>query len=158
MPCSRKKLKDYRNLSEPYRHEWVSLRMFQSFVREDMDEQWLNRLTTVSGGDEEALLQHLRTVQDRPDSYRAQPFACMPRLAQAVGWLILTHHKLPHSGDGETKMDFQLSPQIAVTELEFVTKECHEKGITPSLALPGRHPVPKRHVVLKSATDSATAA
>ncbi len=77
-----KKLKKHRNLLEPYRHEWVSLRMFQSFVREEPDKQWLNRLTKVSGSDEEALLQHLETVQDRPDSCRAQPFASMPRLAQ----------------------------------------------------------------------------
>ena len=94
-----KKLKEHRNLSEPYRHEWVSLRMFQSFVREDMDEQWLSRLTTVSDSDEESLLQQLETVQDQPDSCRAQPFASMPSLAQAVGWLILTHHKLPRSVD-----------------------------------------------------------
>ena len=94
-----KKLKEHRNLSEPYRHEWVSLRMFQSFVREDMDEQWLSRLTKVSSEDDAPLLQYLETIQDHPDTFRAQPFTAMPRLAQAVGWLILTHHKLPRSVD-----------------------------------------------------------
>ena len=92
-----KKLKTRKNTQEPYRHEWVSLRMFQAFVREDPDERWLRRLTTVSGADEDTLLQHLKTIQDRPDSWRAQPFHALPRLAQAVGWLILTHHKLPRS-------------------------------------------------------------
>ncbi len=99
-----KKLKKHRNLSEPYRHEWVSLRMFQSFVREEPDKQWLSRLTKVLGSDEEALLQHLETIQDRPDSCRAQPFASLPRLAQAVGWLILTHHKLPRSVDPQANL------------------------------------------------------
>lgn len=99
-----KKLKDSSNLSEPYRHEWVSLRMFQSFVREDPDEQWLSRLAVVSSDDEEALLRYLETVQDHPDSYRFQPFAAMPRLAQAIGWLILTHHKLPHSVDSQANL------------------------------------------------------
>ena len=98
-----KKLKARRNISEPYRHEWVSLRMFQAFVREEPDEHWLSRLTTVSNADEDALLQYLETIQDRPDRWHAQPFASMPRLAQAVGWLILTHHKLPRSVDRAAK-------------------------------------------------------
>ena len=57
-----KKLKTGKNSPEPYRHEWVSLRMFEAFVRSEPDDrQWLRRLTTVSSGDEKALLQY-RTV------------------------------------------------------------------------------------------------
>ncbi len=92
-----KKLKNSRNLSEPYRHEWVSLRMFEAFVRDEPDEQWLRRLTTVSSGDEQALLGRLKEIQDSPDSPSKSPFRSLPPLAQAVGWLILTHHKLPRS-------------------------------------------------------------
>ena len=78
-----KKLKTRKNLSEPYRHEWVSLRMFEAFVRGEPDKQWLRRLTTVSGGDEEALLQHLKTVQDCPDSPSVSPFCSLPQIGRA---------------------------------------------------------------------------
>ncbi|MCY4389395.1 MAG: type I-F CRISPR-associated helicase Cas3f [Desulfurellaceae bacterium] len=92
-----KKLKTGKNLSEPYRHEWVSLRMFEAFVRGEPDEQWLRRLTTVSSGDEQAFLGRLKEIQDGPDSLPKSPFRSLPPLAQAIGWLILTHHKLPRS-------------------------------------------------------------
>lgn len=99
-----KKLKTRKNTPEPYRHEWVSLRMFEAFVREEPDEQWLRRLTTVSSSDEKALLRHLK--QDRPDSPSVSPFRSLPPLAQAVGWLILTHHKLPRHPEGQGKLKF----------------------------------------------------
>ena len=99
-----KKLKTRKNNREPYRHEWVSLRMFEAFVRGEPDnvrgepdKEWLGRLTAVSSGDEKALLQRLKKIQDRPGSPSVSPFDSLPPLAQAVGWLILTHHKLPQS-------------------------------------------------------------
>lgn len=102
-----KKLKTGKNSPEPYRHEWVSLRMFEAFVRSEPDDrQWLRRLTTVSSGDEKALLQHLKAVQDGPGHQHSSPFACLPPLAQAVGWLILTHHKLPRHPEGQGKLKF----------------------------------------------------
>ena len=102
-----KKLKTGKNNPEPYRHEWVSLRMFEAFVRgEPDDRQWLRRLTTVSSGDEKTLLQHLKTIQDGPGQRYSSPFACLPPLAQAVGWLILTHHKLPRHPEGQGKLKF----------------------------------------------------
>ena len=99
-----KKLKTGKNTPEPYRHEWVSLRMFEAFVRGEPDEQWLRRLTTVSSGDEKVLLQHLK--QDCPDSPSVSPFRSLPPLAQAVGWLILTHHKLPRDPERQGKLKF----------------------------------------------------
>ena len=101
-----KKLKTRKNTPEPYRHEWVSLRMFEAFVRDEPDEQWLRRLTTVSSGDEKALLDRLKEIQDSPDSHSKLPFRSLPPLAQAVGWLILTHHKLPRHPEGQGKLKF----------------------------------------------------
>ena len=99
-----KKLKTGKNLSEPYRHEWVSLRMFEAFVRGEPDEQWLRRLTTVSSDNEKVLLDRLKEIQDGPNS--KSPFRSLPPLAQAVGWLILTHHKLPRHPEGQGKLKF----------------------------------------------------
>ncbi len=38
------KLKNNERTSEPYRHEWISLRLFQAFVGELSDREWLEKL------------------------------------------------------------------------------------------------------------------
>ncbi len=91
------KLKKGKRATEPYRHEWVSLRMFEAFVRGEPDEQWLQRLANVSSSDEQSLLDRLKAIQDHPDTVIDSPFKSLKPLAQAVGWLILTHHKLPQT-------------------------------------------------------------
>ena len=81
------------NLSEPYRHEWLSLRMFQSFVGEQTDPQWLQKLSEVNEIDEQALLAAL--IKDGLGK-AGNPFnALLPPFARTIGWLILSHHRLP---------------------------------------------------------------
>lgn len=79
-----------RNL---YRHEWVSLRLFQAYVGNDDDAGWLQRLQKLGPDDSAAWLQGLQ--RDGMDSRCDKPFARLPPLASAVGWLVLTHHRLP---------------------------------------------------------------
>lgn len=76
-----------------YRHEWISLRLFQAFVGKDTDEGWLNRLMAPSTGDDERWLAYLE--KDGLDTNVSHPFKHLPPLAAAVGWLVLTHHRLP---------------------------------------------------------------
>ncbi|MCM2496230.1 type I-F CRISPR-associated helicase Cas3f [Burkholderia glumae] len=90
-----------------YRHEWVSVRIFQAFVGEAAnDADWLARL--AAGADPSIdppafMAQWLdaqggRLLRDGLDDAQASarlPFAVLPPLAQAVAWLILTHHRLP---------------------------------------------------------------
>lgn len=90
-----------------YRHEWVSVRLFQAFVRDDDDAGWLRRLATCNDAGMTAqafedrwlhgLLQDGLTDAgwDVAQKEAANPFACLPPLAQAVAWLVLTHHRLP---------------------------------------------------------------
>jgi len=77
------------------RHEWVSLRLLQTFVGADDDAAWLSRLASPQGGDASAWLDQLHC--DRPDTANPSPFKSMVRapLAQALGWLVVTHHRLP---------------------------------------------------------------
>ncbi len=95
-------------IAEPVRHEWVSLRLFQAFIGGLSDQQWLERLALVSPGDDKSVLealeeQQLRDGLDREDGsnplfYFAEgktSGALFRPLAQAVGWLIVSHHKLP---------------------------------------------------------------
>lgn len=79
-----------RNL---YRHEWVSLRLFQAFVGPDDDAAWLARLSAPTAEDDASWLGRLQ--RDGMGSVCDKPFAVLPPLAQAVGWLVLTHHRLP---------------------------------------------------------------
>ncbi|GAB4062516.1 type I-F CRISPR-associated helicase Cas3f [Uliginosibacterium sediminicola] len=76
-----------------YRHEWTSLRLFQAFVGEGDDEQWLQRLITPSTEDDASWLSRLQ--RDGIDAVTDKPFARLPPLAAAIGWLVLTHHRLP---------------------------------------------------------------
>lgn len=77
------------------RHEWASLRLLQAFVGADDDAAWLTRLASPQGGDASAWLGGLHC--DRSDTVNPSPFKSMSRapLAQALGWLVLTHHRLP---------------------------------------------------------------
>lgn len=89
-----------------YRHEWVSVRLFQAFVGRDDDAGWLQRLADCAeaGAEPEAFealwLDHaggrlLRDGLDEPQASQHLPFAQLPPLAQAVAWLVFTHHRMP---------------------------------------------------------------
>lgn len=94
-----------------YRHEWVSVRLFQAFVGQDDDPGWLLRLAACADSEIDASafeaqwLDHAakRLLRDGLDTHIASdsttsphnPFRCLPPLAQAVAWLVLTHHRLP---------------------------------------------------------------
>ncbi|MBN8713592.1 MAG: type I-F CRISPR-associated helicase Cas3 [Xanthomonadales bacterium] len=82
-----------------YRHEWVSLRLFLAFVGDDDDAGWLTRLAADGVGSEAEWTAKGRYLRDGVDpGIERQPFreliARVP-LAAAIGWLIVTHHRLP---------------------------------------------------------------
>lgn len=80
-----------RNL---YRHEWVSLRLLEAFVNDDPDVIWLDRLSNIKPEDESDWIQRLKCDGLTTNSNTA-PFQHLPPLAAAVGWLILSHHRMP---------------------------------------------------------------
>lgn len=89
---------------EPYRHEWVSLRLFQAFVGDFSDEQWVKRLATIGGDDEKLLLEKI--VIDDPQSFDGfnNPLESLPAFARIVAWLIVSHHRLPvYPKQGDTE-------------------------------------------------------
>lgn len=104
-----------------YRHEWVSVRLFQAFVGQDHDSGWLQRLAACADAETDAKafeslwMDHKngRLLQDGLNGPAANnlPFAALSRapLAQAVAWLVLTHHRLPclpvALGDGNCDED-----------------------------------------------------
>ncbi len=78
-----------------YRHEWVSLRLFEAFVGDDDDATWLVRLVNPCAADDATWLDRLH--RDGLDLSVQLPFPHLARapLAQAIAWLVVTHHRLP---------------------------------------------------------------
>lgn len=82
-----------------YRHEWVSLRLFLAFVGEGDDACWLGRLASEDEGNEADWTAPGRYLRDGVDvGVERHPFRALTArapVAAAVGWLIVTHHRLP---------------------------------------------------------------
>ncbi len=79
---------------EVFRHEWVSLRIFQAFVAGCSDREWLEKLSQISAEDESKLL--VSVIKDGLDERPGNPFVAFKTpLAKTVGWLIVAHHRLP---------------------------------------------------------------
>ena len=85
--------KSKRPLADAYRHEWISLRLFEAFVAGEGDEGWLARLTRLPASAADDCLGQL--IRDGLDTRIVSPFAKLQGLAQIVGWLIVSHHRLP---------------------------------------------------------------
>ena len=80
-----------------YRHEWVSLRLFEAFVGDDDDATWLARLAAPTAADDASWEGRLKRDGHVGGAILTLPFASLQHapLAQAIGWLVVTHHRLP---------------------------------------------------------------
>ena len=107
-----KKLTSTQYLADAYRHEWVSLRMFQAFVGADtQDKDWLQRLATVAGDQGPKLFP--APHRDGKDGQNSPPpLQHLPPLAQVVGWLIVSHHRMPVAPDASRKPTRTKSLQV----------------------------------------------
>lgn len=92
--------------SEPYRHEWVSLKLFLWLIDDcKTDDAVFTRL--------ENLAEHLTEApQFAPTDHQKANLDKLPPLTQWIAWLIVTHHRLPplpllldndDNGDGYNK-------------------------------------------------------
>lgn len=92
--CFQQTLKgESKHICQPYRHEWISVRLFEAFVGEQSDAQWLTSLTRLNVADEKAMLKALKMDTDKNCSLLGN----LPPLAKVVVWLILSHHRLRSS-------------------------------------------------------------
>lgn len=99
--------------SQPYRHEWVSLRLFQAFVGEQDDKSWLTALSNITPEAEAALLAALQ--QDKP-TFSDSPFRTLPPLAQVIAWLIVSHHRLPVFNESSQLAPDSIKPQLSFAQ------------------------------------------
>ncbi len=88
------KLKSGQAIADAYRHEWVSLRLFEALVTDTggSDKDWLGRLVEL--GKTASKDCAISPKRDGLDSCPS-PFKTLPPLAQITGWLILSHHRMP---------------------------------------------------------------
>lgn len=87
------KIKEGKAVADAYRHEWISLRLFEAFVGKRSDEQWLSCLANLEENYEKDWIGNL--LRDGLDSRLLSPFRKLPPLAKSVGWLMLSHHRMP---------------------------------------------------------------
>lgn len=96
----RRSMRGQRVEKNLYRHEWVSLRLFQAFVGDDNDEGWLTRLADEQTDNSVLWTEAGRYRRDgldvgEDDQYPFRTLSTQAPLAAAIGWLVVTHHRLP---------------------------------------------------------------
>lgn len=86
---------------EPYRHEWISLRLFEAFTKGKSDQDWIKQLAELT--DEKVAkvcnAQLTRTIFiDAPNKHQ-NPFSDLAPFAKFIAWLVVSHHRLPKNND-----------------------------------------------------------
>ena len=77
---------------DSYRHEWISLKLFELIIEDcETDEAWLYRLIHLKKWLDDNDIENLLSSANQD----AVNIKAMPPLAQWVAWLIVTHHRLP---------------------------------------------------------------
>jgi CRISPR-associated endonuclease/helicase Cas3 len=136
------KLRHKGPVTDPIRHEWISLRLLQSFVGEDSnDHAWLARLNE---GQLPTLDAWIARLQPDTASYTPpSPFKSLPPLAAAIGWLLVSHHRLPtQRSDGHRKPNpagLKHLPdricaewcgvQLDLSDMEAAERKAHEASV-----------------------------
>ncbi len=95
------KLQQNKIIGDPYRHEWISLLFISAYAVDQTDDAWLSQL---SAGDFD--IQALKQTAKKSK----KPFKNLPDAALLLGWLIVTHHRLPCNSEistGKTETDWQ---------------------------------------------------
>ncbi|MCX8521185.1 MAG: type I-F CRISPR-associated helicase Cas3f [Rhodoferax sp.] len=128
------------------RHEWVSLRLLQAFVGSDDDAAWLARLANPSEADDARWRNHL--YEDVRGAINESPFKSMAKapLAMALGWLVVTHHRLPVLPKNENFSSAYLTN--ALTQIKACWNEENFVSATPQTIKPYwtfKHGLPVHH-------------
>ncbi|MBN1007477.1 type I-F CRISPR-associated helicase Cas3f [Amphritea pacifica] len=89
-----------KNMGDPYRHEWLSLRLFQAMIHGcKSDDEWLTRLMDFDDfmRTNPAWLERLPNdaLTNKKGELKANRLDKLPPLAKLVAWLIVTHHRMP---------------------------------------------------------------
>ena len=90
-----RKLTSNAKTAEPLRHEWLSLLLFVAFVDKRNDQEWLTHLRTIKTSDDPEILKRFREHYGSEADSKRNPVRDLESFAKLVGWLIVSHHRLP---------------------------------------------------------------
>jgi len=108
------------------RHEWVSLRLFEAFVGADGDAAWLARLAQPTADDDARWLSALK--RDGIDAEVPSPFRSLRHapLASAIGWLVVSHHRLPDPGHQKALPLSELTDLLSQAQPTWIEEAYHK--------------------------------
>ena len=114
---------------DPYRHEWISLRLFEAMINGcSNDHEWLQRLANFSSFMKENPSWAEVLVNDANSENPLYRFHQLPALAQLVCWLIVTHHRLPlYHGINYFNRSVRLNERKARFHLECTIEDLYEE-------------------------------
>jgi CRISPR-associated endonuclease/helicase Cas3 len=96
----RRSLKKRNVAPDPIRHEWISLLLFLAFTAQRDDTLWLAELSDLNKLSPEQRREYgKKIIEDAKTLFESsrEPFKATPSLlAKWIGWLIVSHHRLPH--------------------------------------------------------------
>ncbi|MGR6982023.1 type I-F CRISPR-associated helicase Cas3f [Testudinibacter sp. P27/CKL/0425] len=85
------KLRQSAVKGDPYRHEWISLKIFEWLLQGcSNDQMWLTRLADIKAYLANPTISLQDFLQQQRDAAKVDTF---PPLAQWIAWLIVTHHR-----------------------------------------------------------------
>ncbi|UEA16276.1 type I-F CRISPR-associated helicase Cas3f [Pasteurella canis] len=91
------KTKNAPKKADPYRHEWISARLFEAMITGcETDQDWLKRLADWAKFEEQNPHWHENIIEDDMGK-DFSGFGHLPPIAQVLIWLITSHHRLPFS-------------------------------------------------------------
>lgn len=127
---------------EPFRHEWVSLKLFQAFVGSLSDKAWLALLARINSNAEHDVLRHLPTTFNQ--STKAD-WGKLPPVAKVVAWLIVSHHRLPVASDDNKPSLKNITQWHDVVDSEWNSKrhfnEFEQQSLKDNWVFPGGTPM-----------------
>lgn len=130
------------NTADAFRHEWLSLRLFQAFVGDaETDEDWLIRLASLEKADLMSMAKAwLKKVCQDENASAGCAIGKMPPLARAIAWLMLGHHRLPVKKARETTRNTDISsPLGSITPDWGYTHEFDRKSLKKTWKIEERH-------------------
>ncbi len=118
------KLKQNKNIADPYRHEWISVLLFHQWLIKlnskeslPLDSDWLKAIDELKNFDQ--LLEDVKLKNFRID------FSKLPPIALLICWLMLSHHRLPNLSEERL---YQVGRTKAENLTELMTKVSAQWG------------------------------
>ncbi|WP_422412011.1 MULTISPECIES: type I-F CRISPR-associated helicase Cas3f [unclassified Endozoicomonas] len=106
--------------SDPYRHEWISLRLFEALIYDcSTDREWLERLCNLPIYFKQQPNWVDNLYNDHKHKNKSKGIAYLPPLAQLVSWLIVTHHRLPCDDRHNFREREKLCDQLKFLQLDL---------------------------------------